>query len=534
MTAEYWQLGEVEVPDVVPIQMIPGKTGTLGIVESRTHGRFSYERFYFLTGLSTGSERGAHAHKHLRQILICLRGAVTVELKTPRSTQTFRLASFDEALVLPPGYWRNLTDFSPDALIGVLASAAYDEDDYIRDWAAFADWDRRRHTTAVPYLDLARYAPMVGHAVASAMREAAMSGQLIGGREVAGFEQAFANYCTAAHAVGVGNGLQALTLALRAAGVGPGDEVILPANTFIATALAVVEAGATPVLVDVEAETGLISVDAVQRALTERTAAIIPVHLYGHPADMDRLAALTSCRPIFMLEDAAQAHGALYKGRRCGALGHAAAFSFYPTKNLGAMGDAGAVTTNDPALAARIRLAGNYGSDVKYEHAVIGTNSRLDPVQAAALRVKLPCLDRWNATRAAYAQTYLRALSGLPGLMLPVVHEWASPVWHVFAVRITGGRRPQFLEHMRQCGIGTNIHYPRPIHLQECFKHLGLRRGSFPVSEMLADQLVSLPLDPTHRPAEIRRVIDAVQAFFAKAPAPAPAPAPAEAAELVA
>jgi dTDP-4-amino-4,6-dideoxygalactose transaminase len=430
------------------------------------------------------------------------------------------LQSCNEALVLPPGYWRDLYDFSDDVLIGALASANYDEDDYIRDWHTYELWDREQLKTSVPYLDLSRYAGMVGNRVTDAMRRVVFSGQLIGGDEVRNFEAAFANYCGTSNAVGVGNGLQALTLALRAAGIGRGDQVILPANTFIATALAVIEAGATPVLVDVEARTGLISVAATAAAINARTAAIIPVHLYGHPCDMDGLAEAVSGRDILMLEDACQAHGALYKGRRCGSLGGAAAFSFYPTKNLGAIGDGGAVTTGDPAFAARVRLAGNYGSERKYEHVAIGTNSRLDPIQAAALSVKLPYLEAWNKTRAVYADFYLHELRNLPHLILPYVHPWATPVWHVFPVRVPAEDRAAFVAHLADNGIGTNIHYPIPIHLQECFRERGWGVGSFPVTEMLAAELVSLPLDPTHTPAEIERVVQVIREFYLEAAEP--------------
>jgi len=512
-----------ELPQVVPIQSIYRPDGTLGVIESYRHSPFSYARFYFLTNLAEDSARGEHAHKTLRQVFVCLRGAVTIDIRTPSETRSFRLDAPDRALILPPGYWRHLHGFAEGTLVGVLASANYDETDYLRNWNDYTAWHAARRRKTVPYLDLARYAPLVGHRMADAMREVVVSGQLIGGPQVQDFERAFAAYCGTEEAIGVGNGLQALTLALRAYGIGPGDEVILPANTFIATAFAVLEAGAVPVLVDVEEATGLISVAATRTAITEKTAAIIPVHLYGHPADMDALVELVRNRQIMLLEDACQAHGARYKGRRCGALGDAAAFSFYPTKNLGALGDAGAVTTGDRRLAERIRLAGNYGSQQKYEHVTFGTNSRLDPLQAAALKVKLPHLDGWNARRADHATRYLAGLAGLYGLALPHVHAWAEPVWHVFPVRVAGGRRDALIAHLTAQGIGTNIHYPKPIHLQDCFRKRGWKHGNFPVSERLAQQLVSLPLDPTHTADEIDRVIVAVREFF-----PAQAPVSAE------
>ncbi len=518
----------IETPRLVPIQMIEDETGALGVIESLSGAPVSYQRLYFFKNVKSGAQRGGHAHKKLRQTFIALRGGVTIDLKKDGQCQTFRLDSCEEALTLPPGYWRDLYDFSEDALIGVLASDRYDEEDYIREWDDFVRWEQSQKTANVPYLDLSRYAAVFGPKIADAVCGVIESGPLIGGPEVAKFEASFAAYCGASEAIGVGNGLQALTLALRAAGVGPGQEVILPANTFIATALAVVEAGATPILVDVEEGTGLIDMALVEAAITERTRAVIPVHLYGHPCDMDRLAQIIGNRPIMVLEDAAQAHGALYKGRPCGSLGAAAAFSFYPTKNLGALGDAGCVTTNDPVLGARIRLLGNYGSVRKYEHLDIGTNSRLDPIQAAALGVKLPYLEGFNAQRSTHADTYLSDLAGLPWLALPQVHEWAAPVWHVFPVRISGGAREQFIAHLSENGVGSNIHYPTPVHLQPCFKSLGLGEGSFPVSEKLSRELVSLPLDPCHTPAEIARVVEVVRAFQPAAPsAPARPLAPA-------
>ncbi len=493
--------------------MIADESGTLGVVEDIGGEPISFERFYFFASLQPGARRGGHAHKKLRQVFVVFRGSVKIDIKSSTESYSFHLISNDQALVLPAGYWRDLYDFSPDALVGVIASDKFDEADYIRDWDAFVDWDRAQRHTDIPYLDLSRYSSIIGTRVINAISEVVSSGPLIGGPEVERFEAAFAAYCGVSDAVGIGNGLQALTLALRAADIGEGREVILPANTFIATALAVIEAGAKPVLVDVEETTGLIDMTAVEMAINDSTGAIIPVHLYGHPCDMDRLSEIVGTRPILILEDAAQAHGALYKGRRCGALGHAAAFSFYPTKNLGAVGDAGCVTTNDPALAARIRLLGNYGTRRKYEHLEIGTNSRLDPVQAAALNVKLPYLENFNARRVEHADIYLRRLQNLPGLSLPHVHEWARPVWHVFPVRVAADIRQDFLSYLASNGIGTNIHYPTPIHLQPCFSSMGLGQGSFPISEKLSEQLVSLPLDATHTTAEIERVVEVVRTF---------------------
>lgn len=324
------------------------------------------------------------------------------------------------------------------------------------------------------------------------------SGIYILGEEVEAFEHQFAAYCDSSECVGVGNGLEALSLTLRAWGIGPGDEVIVPAHTFIATALAVTAVGAQPVLVDVEEDTGLLDVDLVEAAISGRTRAVIPVHLYGQPVDMDRLLGVAEKNGLRVLEDAAQAHGARYKGRRVGSLGHAAAFSFYPTKNLGALGDGGAVTVGDGQTAKAIRQLGNYGSYEKYTHQVMGFNSRLDPIQAAVLNAKLPHLDRWNAHRRDLAHRYLNGLSGLPGIVMPALRAEAEPVWHVFAVRIRDGRRAEIQKALTARGIGTNLHYPRAVHQQPCYlgSETRLRAGLLPNAEKWAAEALSLPLHP--------------------------------------
>jgi len=506
-------MGGGNIGTLVPIQIIDGPLGTLGVAEMSRHIGFVVRRLYFLTDLDTDGKRGMHAHKRLKQCLLCLRGHVTVDLEKNGVKTTHRLENFHQALQVPSGCWRELYDFSSDALVAVLASEEYDEADYIRDYDAFKAYDSR--SQRVPYIDLQRYSEEVGSDIHAAMARVVDSGIYIGGPEVGAFEQAFASYCGVGHAVGAANGLQALSLALQAAGIGPGDEVIIPANTFIATALAATALGAVPVPVDVDRETALIDYQAVEAAVTPRTKAIIPVHLYGHPVDMDPLRRLAEARGIFLLEDAAQAHGATYKGRLVGGLGHAAAFSFYPTKNLGALGDAGGVTTSDPNLAERIRLLGNYGSTVKYHHEALGTNSRLDPIQAAVLGVKLPRLDGWNQRRRALAALYLDRLSGLAGMTCPKVMKWAEPVWHVFSIQVHDGRRDALRAFLADRGVDTNIHYPIPVHLQTCLRELGYDRGAFPVAEALSDESLSLPLDATHSRAEIERVCDLIQDFFA-------------------
>jgi dTDP-3-amino-3,4,6-trideoxy-alpha-D-glucose transaminase len=502
-----------EQPRIVHLQIIPDATGVLGVAEASRHFGFPARRFYFLTDLKEEAVRGGHAHRTLKQCFICLRGAVTIEVEKRGRRSRFRLDHFKTALVLPAGYWRELREFTDDALIAVLASAEYEADDYLRDYAEFRGWEANE-TMAVPYLDLRRYGASLECDIEKALDSVVSSGVFIGGPAVKAFESAFARYCEVAHAVGVGNGYQALVLALQAWSIGPGDEVIVPANTFPGTALAVSEAGARPVLVDAEENTGLIDVAQVGNAVTGRTRAVIPVHLYGHPADMDPLGAIAHKHGLFVLEDACQAHGARYKGRRCGSLGDAAAFSFYPTKNLGALGDAGAVVTADEQLAAAVRQRANYGCSAKYYYQVLGTNSRLDPLQAAVLAAKLPHIDGWHERRRAHAARYLAGLSDIDGLALPAVREWAEPAWHAFPVLVRGGRRDQLQTALSVAGIGSNIHYPVPVHLQECYADRGWRVGAFPASERRANEQLSLPLDAMHSRDEIERVIDAVRRFF--------------------
>jgi len=346
----------------------------------------------------------------------------------------------------------------------------------------------------VPFLDLrAAYLELKDELDAAASK-VLDSGWYILGEEVEAFEQEWAAYCGVRHCVGVGNGLDALHLALRAWEVGPGDEVVVPANTYIATWLAVSMVGAVPVPVEPDVLTRNLDPDGVEGALTPRTRAILPVHLYGMPADMDPIMELADRHGLKVLEDAAQAHGALYRGRRCGSLGDAAAWSFYPGKNLGAFGDAGAVTTDDEALADRVRVLRNYGSRVKYLNEVKGFNSRLDPLQAALLRVKLTRLEQWNARRREVAGLYLQALADVSELILPSASDWVDPCWHVFVVQHP--RRDELRQRLAAAGVGTLVHYPVPPHLSESYSGLAGGSGSLVIAEGLAECVCSLPIGP--------------------------------------
>lgn len=360
----------------------------------------------------------------------------------------------------------------------------------------------------VPFLDLRTSYLELKAPIDEAVARVLGSGWYVLGPEVEAFEAEFATYCQARHAIGVADGLGALHLALRAMDVGPGDEVIVPSNTYIATWLAVSQCGAIPVPVEPDERTCNIDPALIEAAITPRTKVILPVHLYGQPADMDPILALARKHGLLVLEDGAQAHGARYKGRRLGAHGDAVAWSFYPGKNLGAMGDGGAVTTNDERIADRIRVLRNYGSRVKYVNEVQGYNSRLDPIQAAILRVKLAHLDDWNARRGAIARLYQEGLAST-GLTLPYVPEWADPVWHLYVVRHSERDALQHL--LAQAGVATMIHYPIPPHLQSAYSPLGFGRGSFPVSEALHDQVLSLPIGPSQTAEATGIVIDAIR-----------------------
>ncbi len=324
------------------------------------------------------------------------------------------------------------------------------------------------------------------------------------------FEKAFAEYCDNKYCVGVGNGLDALMLALKALDIGKGDDVIVPSNTYIATALAVTYVGATPVFVEPDIRTFNIDPSRIEEAITDKTKAIMPVHLYGQACDMDPIVEIARRRNLYVVEDCAQAHGATYKGKVVGSFGDAAGFSFYPGKNLGALGDAGAIVTNNKELADKIRALGNYGSDYKYHHIYKGNNSRLDELQAAFLAAKLPHLHKMNEERRKIARRYMNEIKN-PEVVLPYVPENMVPVWHIFGIRC--GRRDELEKFLNVAGIGTNKHYPIPMHLQECYKDLGFMEGDFPIAEEISATELSLPMYYGMTDEETQYVIDKVNEF---------------------
>lgn len=363
---------------------------------------------------------------------------------------------------------------------------------------------------SVPFVSFRPMEKELDGALRAAFDRVLQNSWYIEGREDAAFEEAFARYCGTDYCVGCGNGLDSLVLILKAMGIGAGDEVIVPSNTFIATVLAVSYTGATPVLVEPLLATYNLDPDRIEAAITPRTKAIIAVHLYGQCAQMDAINTIAKAHGLKVIEDAAQAHGATWQGRRAGSLGDAAGFSFYPGKNLGALGDAGCVTTNDPDLAKKVRALGNYGSDAKYHHIYKGQNSRLDELQAAFLAAKLPHLDRMNAERRRIAARYQAGITN-PAVALPTVAANCEHVYHIFAVRCKV--RDELEAHLNALGIGTNKHYPTPIHLQGAYRELGLDRGALPIAEEISATELSLPMYYGMTEEQVQAVIDAVNSF---------------------
>jgi dTDP-4-amino-4,6-dideoxygalactose transaminase len=364
----------------------------------------------------------------------------------------------------------------------------------------------------IPFVDLAAQQQRIRAEIEQAIAGVLDRCDFILGEDVATFEQEFARCIGVEHAVGVSNGLDALRLALLALDIGPGDEVILPANTYIATALAVSSVGARPVLVDCEPETYNLDPAHLPAALTPRTRAVIPVHLAGRPVEMERIMAFARGAGLAVIEDAAQAHGGAYGERRCGSLGDIGCFSFYPSKNLGAYGDGGAVTTNDARLAERLRRIRDNGQRAKYLHVERGLNARLDTLQAAILRVKLRYLDDWNRERAALAEEYRKRLAGVGDVVLPSRPPHSTHVYHLFIIETA--RRDALQHHLNAAGIGTGIHYPISIHLQEAYADLGYSAGDFPAAERAAARMLSLPMFPELRVDQLERVCDEIKRFF--------------------
>jgi dTDP-4-amino-4,6-dideoxygalactose transaminase len=356
----------------------------------------------------------------------------------------------------------------------------------------------------VPFLDLSAHHAPLRSEIDAAIGQVIDSGAFAGGPFVAAFEECFAAFCGCTWCIGVGSGTDALWLTLLACGVGPGDEVITVPNTFMATAEAITYCGARPVFVDVDALTYTMDPALIEEAITPRTKAIIPVHLFGQPADMDSILEIARSHGLLVIEDAAQAHGAEYRGQRAGSLGDAGCFSFYPGKNLGALGEAGAVVTNDPELQKKICILRDHGQIHKYRHAMVGWNARMDGIQAAVLNVKLRHLQTGNELRRAHAAKYDEALSDIENVMPPFTADYAKHVYHIYAIRVP--RRDEIVQLLAKMGVGCGIHYPVPIHLQDAYHSLGYQIGTFPIAERTARQFISLPMFPELTSAQIQLV----------------------------
>lgn len=366
----------------------------------------------------------------------------------------------------------------------------------------------------VPFLDLIGQYAAIKQEVHQKLEAVLGSASFILGTQVEEFEQAFSRFLGCRSAIGVANGTDALTIALKAIGIGPGDEVITAANSFVATAEAIVHAGAKPVFADIEPETYTLNVSDIKAKLTERTRAIIPVHLYGHPSDMDSVLHLAKSRGVRVVEDAAQAHGAKYHTRRVGTFGDAACFSFYPGKNLGAYGDAGAVVTDDREIAGTVRKLRDHGGVQKHQHDLVGYNSRLDSLQAAVLLVKLKHLDQWNEMRRQHAQLYTKLLSDVPGIVPPSVREGSTHVYHLYVIRVRRGSRDALRQFLDKRQIATGIHYPTPLHLVPAFSYLGYKAGDCPVAEGFANDIVSLPIYPEMKPEQVEYVVEQIHHYM--------------------
>jgi dTDP-4-amino-4,6-dideoxygalactose transaminase len=364
----------------------------------------------------------------------------------------------------------------------------------------------------VPFLDLKAQFEQVEKEVMPMISKSLANASFIGGPEVTGFESEFAAFCESEYCVGVGSGTDALRFGLMAAGIGPGDEVITVPNTFIATTEAISQVGAVPVFVDICSDTYNIDVSKVKEKITERTKAILPVHLYGQPADMDSLIQIAEENNITVIEDACQAHGALYKNRKVGALGTLGCFSFYPGKNLGAFGEGGAVVTKDEKLAKHIKMIRDHGQAKKYFHDIEGYNGRLDAIQAGVLRIKLKRLKGWNETRRKNAAYYSELLASVPSVTIPAEADFAKSVYHLYVILVD--RRDELQEFLLKKGISSGLHYPLPLHLQKAYRHLGHTENSFPVTEEVAKRLLSLPMFPELSKTQIEYVVTSIKAFF--------------------
>ncbi len=498
--------------DFISLPVISDLRGDLSFAEIGKHLPFTVKRYFIVYNVHNKEIRGEHAHKKLSQFLVCITGNCTVMLDDGVNREEYLLDTPNCGLLIPPMVWGVQYKYSEDAVLLVLASDVYDESDYIRDFDDFIERVKiptSPQAETIPFLDLKTSHIEIRPQLEKAFNRVLDSGWFILGKEVKQFELEFAAFCEVDHCVGVGNGLDALELILQAYNIGAGDEVIVPSNTYIATWLAISNTGATPVPVEPDEYTYNIKPRLIEKAITAKTKAVLAVHLYGQPADMDAINIIAKKYHLKVIEDAAQAHGAKYKGKPVGSLGDAAGFSFYPTKNLGAIGDGGAVLTNDTELAQKVRTLGNYGSQKKYHNEIIGVNSRLDELQAAFLREKLKSLNLWNIHRRKIAELYNQGLVTLSNITTPHIDSSTESVWHVYVIRHP--QRDKLAQQLLDAGISTMIHYPTPPHLQPAYKELGYQRGDFPIAEKIHSEILSLPMGPDISKAQTKKVITFIQ-----------------------
>jgi dTDP-4-amino-4,6-dideoxygalactose transaminase/acetyltransferase-like isoleucine patch superfamily enzyme/dTDP-4-dehydrorhamnose 3,5-epimerase-like enzyme len=506
------------------------RRGKLTVTEYEKGLPWRPQRMFMIYDTPKAELRGYHAHKSTYQCLVCVKGAVNVLVDNGVERREVKLDSPNKSLLIPPMIWSSQTYLEAGSVLVVLASEKHIPEKYIHDYRQFLELagtespslddktddeavgDCEPTDVHVPFLDLKAINKPYESQFHTAFSRVLESGCFVLGPEVEAFEAEWANYCGALYCVGLGSGLAALHLLLLAADIQPHHEVIVPSNTYIATVLAISQAGAKPVLVEPNPLTHTLDAIAVKAAITANTHSILTVDLYGQTSDMDPICALANECGIYTFADSAQGHGAKYKDRKTGSHCDASCFSFYPSKNLGALGEAGAVVTSNEALADKVRVLRNYGSRIRYYNEYKGVNERMDPVQAAMLRCKIPDLDELNAKRSATADRYMKGLAHLNWLTLPVVPKWSTPCWHLFVVNAQE-HRDALLAHLKSHKIDSIIHYPVPPHLQKCNQDLGHEEGSFPVAEKLAKSILSIPICPTLTDEQVSHVIHTVSSF---------------------
>ena len=494
---------------------VKDRRGTLSFAEYETHLPWVPVRFFTITEVPQKELRGYHAHKSVKQLLVCVTGKLEVLIDDGNQRESVVLQNSNEGLLLDAMVWSSQSYLVPGTVLLVLCSEKHSPEGYIHSYADFVALVKQEQARGVqvPFLNVKAAALLQETDMRRAFERVLQSGQYVGGAEVEGFEREWAHYCEASECAGVGSGLAALHLALVALDIGPGHEVIVPANTYIATLLAVSMAGAKCVLVEPDPKTRLIDPTKVSAAITPHTKAILSCDLYGTPVDYDALAEIARKHGLRFVSDAAQSHGAVYKGKKVGSDGlcDATCFSFYPSKNLGALGEAGAVVTGNAALAERVRTLRNYGSKERYQNDEKGFNERFDPLQAAFLRAKLPHLDQLSSKRQAIAQRYHQALNGLDWLSLPPLVQECTPSYHLFVVACDD--RDGLQSHLQSQGVATVVHYPIPPHLSKAYRDLPYGPGSLPITEKLASSVLSIPVCPFLEDHQIEHVIGAIKSF---------------------